>query len=72
MIEQRRILRNTQVSTHLPRDARAELRAASEVDPHLPRGASGARNTAVDEAIARVRRSYPEYFRPEALAQTCS
>lgn len=65
----RRILRHSQVSTHLPREARAELKAASEVDPHLARGESAARNTAVNEAISRVRRAYPEYFRPEALTQ---
>jgi hypothetical protein len=69
MTEARRILLRTQVSTLLPRDARAALREASEVESHLPRGSSMARAQAVSDAVARVRRAYPEYFRPEALTQ---
>lgn len=69
MTEARRILLRTQVSTLLPREARAALREASEVESHMPRGSSVERVRAVDEAIARVRRAYPEYFRAEALTQ---
>lgn len=65
----RKLLRPGQVSTHLPRDARAALREAYETDPHLPRGESRARLDAVELVAAQVKLRLPTFFHTQAEAK---
>lgn len=65
--EPRRLLRPGQVSTALPREARALLRAAYETEPHLGLGASRARVSAIEVATRQVVAAYPHLFREDAV-----
>ncbi len=61
----RRLLHPGQVSVVLPREARAALQAASEVEPHKGRGESQLRNETIARETARIRSTYPGFFRQE-------
>ena len=64
----RRLLYPSEVSTLLPHDARAHLRAAYETEPFYGLGESRARTEAIEAATRAVKNAYPEFFREEAAA----
>lgn len=64
----RRLLYPSEVSTLLPQDARAHLRAAYETEPFYGLGESRARTEAIESAIRAVKNAYPDYFRGEEAA----
>lgn len=53
------------IAVTLPKPAREMLMRAAAINPHSPPGASPERIRALEEAIARVKRSYPTYFQTE-------
>ena len=67
MAAARKLLWPGQVSTLLPREARAALRAAYEVQPGLPLGESVARTGAIEMESIRIRVLYPQFFREDTL-----
>jgi hypothetical protein len=49
--------------TLYPRWAQDLLRQAAAIDPHLPVGESLPRRIAIDKALARIRKEFPQMFR---------
>jgi hypothetical protein len=52
-----------QVSIALPKEAAMMLVKAAMIDQNLDAGMSRDRTIAIDNAVARIKREYPNYFK---------
>lgn len=52
---------------YLPPEVARQLKAAREIEPHLPPGDSLKRTLAMDQVMARAREDYPHLFRTDPM-----
>lgn len=52
---------------YLPSEVARRLKAAREIDPHLPPGESLKRTLAMDQVMAKAREDYPHLFKREPM-----